>query len=78
MENQEWLCTIKPEDIPEKYNYVAQEESGNWLAFQVKPTIFESTSIWVEIHGICVFPGKIISFGYYNINWRNTLKKIPR
>jgi hypothetical protein len=78
MENQEWLCTIKPEDIPEKYNYVAQEKSGNWLAFQVKPTIFKSTSTWVEIHGICVFAGKIITAGYYNVNWHNTLQKIPR
>lgn len=74
----EWLCPIQPNDIPEKYFYVAQNKNGDWRAFQVKPTIFNVAEHWSEIHGICVMPGLKISPGYYNTNWRKTLTKIPR
>jgi hypothetical protein len=78
--NSNWTCPVNPEDIPEEYNYVAQDKDGAWFAFKGMPTVninrlnlnWWDYSCKFHQGGICIFISKS------NPDWRNTVQKIPR
>lgn len=77
MKDQEWLCPVKPEEIPVEYTYVAQDYAGRWFAFEEEPITFETVLGWCIPHK-SVFFNHLLCEGEYNPNWRKTLQKIPR
>ena len=77
MKDQEWLCPVKPEEKPTKYNWVAQDYAGRWFAFEEEPIPFETILGWY-MSPKSVFENHFLYEGEYNANWRKTLQKIPR
>jgi hypothetical protein len=72
MKEQEWICPVNPEDIPVKYNYVAQDHSGEWCAYIEQPNLCEELCAWLGFNEFYICSSED------NPNWRNTLMKIPR
>ena len=73
MKEQQWLCPVKPEEIPKEYNYVAQDQCGAWCAYQDEPIPLEELCAWDDFKYVL-----FLCEGDYNVNWRKTLTKIPR
>jgi hypothetical protein len=73
--NNEWLCPLPPEKIPTNFEWVAQDASGYWFAYEVKPKLLRSWGMFLEVAGESMEVGFSLAFAE---NWRNTLKKIPR
>jgi hypothetical protein len=75
--NNEWICPVRPEDIPQQYNWVAQSRWGLWCAYEDEPRPFEDILDWCQ-------PSKSVFLDFYlgetepNANWRNTKQQIPR
>ena len=72
MKEQQWICPVQPEEIPSKYNYVAQDHSGEWCAYIEEPIQCEELCAWLGFNELYICSGED------NANWRNTLQKIPR
>jgi hypothetical protein len=68
----QWQCPILPNDIEKEYNFVAQDKYGEWWAFKHEPTKHKSF-FWCDRS----YP-KLLGKGKVNLEWRKTLKKIPR
>jgi hypothetical protein len=72
MKEQEWTCPVKPEDIPKEYTYVAQDKCGEWYAFRYKPR-------QLDLYFWCISSvPKFLATCDENLNWRETVQKIPR
>jgi hypothetical protein len=82
--NNEWLCPLPPEKIPANFEWVAQDASGYWFAYEVKPKLPRSRNMFLKVTGQSMQVGyrfKLIGDSIqivYAMNWRNTLMKIPR
>ena len=70
---EQWICPVPPEEISNKYNWVAQSQDGYWYAFKDKPKINEEKKHWG--FGTQFY---LIARCYKNEKWRDTLMKIPR
>jgi hypothetical protein len=75
--NSNWTCPVNPEDIPEEFNWVAQNHWGVWYAYEDEPRHFEVILDWCQ-------PSKSVFLDFSlgktepNVNWRNTKQRIPR
>ena len=68
----QWRCPIDPNDISKEYNYVAQDKYGEWWAFRYEPQKYKSYFWCDRSHP------KMLAKDKVNLEWRKTLKKIPR
>ena len=75
MKEQQWLCPVKPEEIPANFEWVAQDANGSWFAYEVKPKLPRSRIMFLMVGGLSM---KIGSDKKYAENWRKSLTKIPR
>jgi hypothetical protein len=73
--NNEWLCPLPPEKIPANFEWVAQDASGYWFAYEVKPKLPRPGNMFLNVRGDCIHIGYRLAFAE---DWRNTLMKIPR
>jgi hypothetical protein len=71
--NNEWTCPVRPEEIPQQYNWVAQDYDGVWWAYTNKPYINENKKEWFE-YGREIGPRHTKK----NKNWKESLMWIPR
>ena len=58
-------------NIPDGYNWIAQDENGNWWAYEICPHIYEGASrrnMWD-----CPFGAKHVGHSAPNPDWRNEL-----
>jgi len=68
-----WFCPIPPKNIPDNFEWVAMDESGEWFAYEKKPakkiaSFYGSFGQW----------GRIAINTTPDLNWEETLKEIPR
>lgn len=78
MKEQQWLCPVKPEEIPAYLNWVAQDSGGDWCGYENEPKPNAEFLMWVDYDDINFITSEYLCTGEYNANWRNTLQKVPR
>lgn len=74
-EQQEWLCPLAAEKIPDNFEWVAQDQNGYWFAYEIKPKLPRSRNMFLMVGGLSMQIGFKLA---YAENWRKTLQKIPR
>jgi hypothetical protein len=76
--DNEWKCPFKAEEVAPHFNWVAQDQNGEWCGYEDEPLVNLEFLVWTDSLESVQPGGEWLYTSEPNANWQNTKQRIPR